>query len=139
MVALAEQTLGEHVESVDELTEILDKAGSGQEKDPQPELDAFDVMIAVSDSIPEDIVHDIDEFDVQGDKVKLLGIVGVTDEAERIAAKLGEHRCFKDVKISKITQVVNGSRQKYTLTFDVMCGADKKAAAPKAQRGARQP
>jgi general secretion pathway protein L len=139
MVALAEQTLGERVETVDELTEILDKAGSGQEKDPQPELDAFDVMIAVSDSIPEDIVHDIDEFDVQGDKVKLLGIVGVTDEAERIAGELGKHRCFKDVKISKITQVVNGNRQKYTLTFDVVCGADKKAAAPKAQRGARQP
>jgi general secretion pathway protein L len=75
---------------------------------------------------------------VQGDKVKLLGIVGVTDEAERIAAELGKHRCFKEVKISKITQVVNSNRQKYTLTFDLSCGADKKAA-PKAQRGARQP
>jgi general secretion pathway protein L len=138
LVSLTEQTLGEHVESVEELNEILDKAGSGLEKDPQPELDAFDIMIAVSEAIPEDIVHDIDEFDVQGDKVKLLGIVGVTDEAERIAADLGKHRCFKEVKISKITQVVNSNRQKYTLTFDVLCGADKKPAA-KAQRGARQP
>ncbi len=138
MATLSEQTLGERVESAEELTEILDKTGSALEKDPQPEVDAFDIMIAISKSIPEDIVHDIDEFDVQGDKVKLLGIVGATDEAERIAAELGKNVCFKDVKIAKITQVVNSNRQKYTLTFDVMCAADKKAA-PKALRGARQP
>ena len=127
------------MESAEELTEILDRAGASQEKDPQPELDAFDVMVEVSKSIPEDIIHDIDEFDVQNDKVKLLGIVSVTDEAERIAGELGKHRCFKEVKISKITQVVNSNRQKYTLTFDVNCSADKKPAAKAAPRGARQP
>ncbi|HTV25755.1 MAG TPA: pilus assembly protein PilM [Polyangiaceae bacterium] len=139
LASLSQQTLGERVESVEELTEILDRAGSSQEKDPQPELDAFDIMVEVSKSIPDDIIHDIDEFDVQNDKVKLLGIVSVTDEAERIAGKLGEHRCFKEVKISKITQVVNSNRQKYTLTFDVNCSADKKAAAKAPPRGARQP
>jgi len=99
-----------------------------------------DVIVAYRNGAP---VH-LDEVgritdDVQNDKVKLLGIVSVTDEAERIAAKLGEHRCFKEVKISKITQVVNSNRQKYTLTFDVNCSADKKPAAKAAPRGARQP
>lgn len=139
LASLSQQTLGERVESAEELTEILDRAGSSQEKDPQPELDAFDIMVEVSKSIPDDIIHDIDEFDVQNDKVKLLGIVSVTDEAERIAGLLGEHRCFKEVKISKISQVVNSNRQKYTLTFDVNCSADKKAAAKAPPRGARQP
>jgi general secretion pathway protein L len=96
-------------------------------------------MVEVSKSIPDDIIHDIDEFDVQNDKVKMLGIVSVTDEAERIAAELGKNRCFKEVKISKITQVVNSNRQKYTLTFDVSCSADKKTAAKAPPRGARQP
>jgi general secretion pathway protein L len=136
LASLSEQTLGERVESADELTELLDKAGTSQEKDPQPELDAFDIMIELSQSIPDDIVHDIDEFDVQGDKVKLLGIVSATDEAERIKDELGKHRCFKQVTLSKITQVVNSNRQKYTMTFDVNCSADKKAP-PKTARGAR--
>jgi type IV pilus assembly PilM-like protein len=136
LAALSEQTLGERVESADELTEILDRAGSAQEKDPQPELDGFDIMVEVSKAIPEDIVHDIDEFDVQGDKVKLFGIVSVTDEAERIHDELGKHPCFKNVTLSKISQVVNSNRQKYTLTFDVACGADQKPAKP--ARGARQ-
>ena len=138
LATMSEHILGERVEGAEELTEILDRGGAAQEKDPQPELDGFDVMVEMSKAIPEDIVHDIDEFDVQGDKVKLLGIVSVTDEAERIAAELGKHRCFKDVKIAKITQVVNSNRQKYTLTFDVNCGGEKKTAA-KAPRGAREP
>jgi general secretion pathway protein L len=139
LAALSEQTLGERVESADELIELLDKAGASQERDPQPELDGFDVMVEVSKAIPEEITHDIDEFEVQGDKVKLLGIVSMTDEAERIKDELGKHRCFKNVNLAKITQVVNSTRQKYTMTFDVLCEADKKLAAKPALRGAKQP
>jgi general secretion pathway protein L len=138
LATLSEQTLGERIESADELTDMLDRANSAQEKDPQPELDGFDIMVEISKSIPEDIVHDIDEFDVQGDKVKLFGIVSVTDEAERIHDELGKHRCFKNVTLSKISQVVNSNRQKYTMTFDVACSADSKKAAAKPARGARQ-
>jgi general secretion pathway protein L len=47
LATLSEQTLGERVESAEELTDILDRAGSGQEKDPQPELDAFDILIDI--------------------------------------------------------------------------------------------
>ncbi len=133
---LSEQILGERVEDADELTDLLDKTAAQSETDPQVELDAFDILVEVTKAIAEDIVHDIDEFDVQGDKVKLLGIVSATDEAERIAAELGKHRCFKDVKISKITQVVNSKRQKYSLTFDVSCSGEKKPA-PKPVRGTR--
>ncbi|HVR20773.1 MAG TPA: hypothetical protein VMS65_13780, partial [Polyangiaceae bacterium] len=44
-----------------------------------------------------------------------------------------EHRCTVDPKIGKITQIVNGTRQKYVLEFDVKCpedaGAKKKTAS----------
>jgi general secretion pathway protein L len=133
---LSEQVLGERVETAEELTEMLDKNSALNEKDPQAELDAFDVLVEVSKAIDEDIVHDIEEFDVQGTKVKLQGIVSATDEAERIATALGKHACFKDVKISKVTQVVNSKRQKYALAFDVECDADKKTLA-KASRGTK--
>jgi general secretion pathway protein L len=138
LAMISEQTLGERVESAEELAEMLDKSAALQEKDPQVELDAFDILVEVSKVIDDDIVHDIDEFDVQGDKVKIQGIVGATDEAEQIKDALAKHRCFKEVKISKITQVVNSERQKYSMAFDVSCGAEKKPLA-KANRGARQP
>jgi len=135
---LSQQALGQTVSSGAELTELLDKSAAQREKDPQPELDALDVLNELSKSIDLDIVHDIEEFDMAGDKVKLQGIVSATDEAEKISATLSKHPCFKDVKISKITQVVNSKRQKYAMTFDVDCAAEKKVAA-KTARGAKEP
>lgn len=133
---LSEQVLGESVDSPEELQELFDKSASLTEQDPQAELDALDIVVEVSKAIADDIVHDIDEFDVQGDNVKLQGIVSATNEAERIVAELAKHRCFKDVKLSKITQVVNSKRQKYSMTFDVACGGDRKTLA-RASKGAR--
>jgi general secretion pathway protein L len=138
LVSLSQQSLGQKISSAAELTELLDRSASQREKDPQPELDALDVLNELSKAIDTDIVHDIDEFDMAGDKVKLQGVVTATDEAEKIAAALGKHRCFKEVKISKITQVVNSKRQKYSMTFDVDCAAEKKAPA-KTARGAKEP
>jgi general secretion pathway protein L len=138
LAALSQQSLGQSVASATELQELLDKSVAQREKDPQPELDALDILVELSRSIETDIVHDIEEFDVQNDKVKLQGIVSATDEAEKISAALAKHRCFKEVKISKITQVVNSKRQKYSMNFDVDCGVDKKAAA-KTARQEKQP
>jgi general secretion pathway protein L len=138
LAVLSEEVLGEPVESAEDLTAMLDKSAAQSEKDPQVELDAFDVLIEVTKAIEEDIVHDMDEFDVQGDKVKVQGIVSATDEAERIAGALGKHRCFKDVKISKITQVVNSNRQKYSLGFDVSCAGAEKKPVLKPNRGTKQ-
>jgi general secretion pathway protein L len=138
LTALSQQSIGQAVSSAAELQELLDRSAAQREKDPQPELDALDILVDVSKAIETDIVHDIDEFDVQNDKVKLQGIVSATDEAEKISAALAKHRCFKDVKITKITQVVNSKRQKYSLAFDVDCAADKKAGA-KAARQEKQP
>ena len=139
LVSVSQQALGQKVSSAAELGELLDKSASQREKDPQPELDALDVLDELSKAIDTDIVHDIDEFDMAGDKVKLQGVVTATDEAEKIAAALAKQRCFKEVKISKITQVVNGKRQKYSMTFDVDCGPEKKAPAKAAARGAKEP
>ncbi|MEY4545716.1 MAG: hypothetical protein RL685_1911 [Pseudomonadota bacterium] len=138
LATLSQQSLGQPVSNAAELTELLDKSVAQREKDPQPELDAFDVLNELSKAIEQDIVHDIEEFDVQGNKVKVQGIVTAREEADKISAALAKHRCFKEVKIAKITQAVNSNRQKYSMSFDVDCGADKKPAA-KTARGGTEP
>ena len=67
-----------------------------------------------------------EEFDLARNKVKVRGIVGSTDEAQAISAALDAHECFEEVKIGEITQVVNETRQKYSLEFDVNCDAKAK-------------
>ena len=53
------------------------------------------------------------------------GIVGLAEEAQQIATKLKDQRCFQDVRLSKVVQVVNSDRQKYGLEWDVRCPEDE--------------
>ena len=96
-----------------------------------PHMDAFDVIVAVSGAVPETIMHDIEELDMQREHVKMTGIVGTADEAQQISTKLKEHRCFQEVKLSKVVQVVNSDRQKYGLEWDVRCPEDDLSKAKK--------
>jgi hypothetical protein len=135
---LSEQAFGERIDDADDIIDRLDRGSAGLETDPQQELDAFDVLVEVSSAIDASIVHDIDELEVQGEKVKILGIVTAIDAVETIAQAMQARRCFKDVKTGKITRVVNGKRQKYSLTFDVSCEGDDKDPVAQADKGGRQ-
>jgi general secretion pathway protein L len=90
-------------------------------------------MVEISRAIPHSVTHDIEELDMQRGHVRIQGVVGSTADASLVKDKLSEHRCLNDTKIGKITQVVNSSRQKYVLEFDVRCpedsGGKKKTAA----------
>jgi general secretion pathway protein L len=115
-----------------EAQELLTKVNQA-EGDPMPLMDAFDVMVEVSRAIPMSVTHDIEELDMQRGHVRIQGVVGSTADASLVKDKLSEHRCLNDAKIAKVTQVVNSSRQKYVLEFDVKCpedaGGKKKPAA----------
>ena len=45
----------------------------------------------------------------------------------------GKHQCFDGAKLGKITQVVNGTRQKYSLELDVDCDSKSKAKKKSAE------
>jgi general secretion pathway protein L len=114
-----------------EARELLLKRKGLEESDPMPHMDAFDVLVAISNAIPSTITHDIDEFDMQREHAKMVGIVGIAAEAQQIASKLKEQRCFQDVRLSKVVQVVNSDRQKYGLEWDVRCPEDEVSKSKK--------
>lgn len=122
----SKQILGEEARDAETALALLEKARGGEEFDPQPMMDAFDVIVEVSKVVPPTVTHDIDEFDMQRGHVKLNGVVGSATEAQAIASELGKHRCVQAAKIAKITQVINSERQKYVLEFDVRCPDDAK-------------
>lgn len=136
LAQLTERHLGVATGDPDEALELVRQNETALEVDPDPKLDAFDIVLGVSAAIDSSIVHDIDELDIQRQKVKLRGVVTTTGEAERIAEALNKTECFKDAKISKITQAVNSDRQKYSLEFEVQCDSDGQASA-RAERGVR--
>jgi general secretion pathway protein L len=86
-----------------------------------PQIDGFDVMVELSKAIPDTVIHDVEELDLARGHVRLNGIVNTTADASLVRDKLSQHRCVSNAKIAKVTQVVNGTRQKYVLEFDVKC------------------
>lgn len=123
--------LGEEVTEVEAAKELLQKRRNLDEIDPMPHMDAFDVLVEISGAIPQTIIHDIEEFDMQREHVKLTGIVGSASEAQEIASRLKEHRCFQEQRLGKVTQVVNSDRQKYGLEWDVRCPEDQSSKPAK--------
>jgi general secretion pathway protein L len=127
------ESFGESTGDPAEARDLLEQAKNQAESDPMPRMDAFDVMVELSNVIPTTVTHDIEELDMQRGHVRIQGVVNSTADASLVKDKIAEHRCTNDAKIGKITQVVNSSRQKYVLEFDVKCpedaGAKKKTAA----------
>lgn len=117
-------TLGEATSDPDEAQALLDRARKAKPEDPMPYIDGFGVAVAFAETLPADIKHDAEQFDFSKGKLKLRGIVDSTDQVQRIAKALDEHRCIENSTVTKISQVVNSERERYMLEADVRCPED---------------
>jgi general secretion pathway protein L len=135
MSLLSGQILNEETDDIDRVLELLNQ-GIKLEKDPQPEIDGFELAVTLAEKIPKDFEHDVAEIDLQRGHVNLRGVVNSADQAHKIAEALKEKQCFKDVTISQITQEPKTSRQKYSMEFELRCeDAPKKAAPAEGEEG----
>lgn len=126
LASLSKEVLGEETDDPEEVIDLLER-GSTPEKDPQPEKDAFDLAVALAEHVPEEIEHDVDDLEFSKNHVKLTGVVPTTEDAQKVADAFKSAPCFKNVNISKISQVVKSDRQKYSMEFDFRCEEDKPA------------
>lgn len=139
LASVTKEVLGEETQSASRAQELLSKQTAINDEDPMPHADSFDVMVKLSEAIPESMVHDIEELDIQKGHVIIHGIVGTIPDAQAIQNSLKNERCFQDVKITRTSQVVGGDRQKYQLELDVKCPEDVKGAKKPAGAGSSAP
>jgi general secretion pathway protein L len=124
LAAQSQQVLGESLSEPDAVAEAIERAKGKDEPDPMPHMDGFDVMVELSNAIPMSVVHDIEELDVDRGHVKVNGIAGTTADTQNIASEMAKNRCVSGSKIAKVSQVIDGNRQKYTLEFEIKCPED---------------
>src|SRR5690606_30938759 len=110
---------------------LLGQQTAINDDDPLPHADAFDVMVKLSEQIPQSMTHDIEELDVQKNHVIVHGIVNTVADTETIRTNLKNERCFSEPKITRTTQMVGENRQKYVLEFDLKCPEDQKGGEKK--------
>ena len=139
---VTQEVLGESTTDPDHAAELLAGQTESADPDPLPHADAFDVLSMLSKNIPASITHDLEEVDVNKGKVTVHGIVGSVSEAQDILSNLKSERCVAAPKVSGTSTVVNSTRQKYVLEFEIRCPEDvkkdpkkKSAAAPTGSAG----
>jgi general secretion pathway protein L len=128
---VTKEVLGEETTSAPRAQELLGMQTALNDEDPLPHADAFDVMVKLSEDIPQSMVHDIEELDIQKGHVVVHGIVGSIPDAQAIAQNLRSEKCFSDVKITRTNQMVGQDRQKYVMEFDLKCPEDTKGGGKK--------
>jgi general secretion pathway protein L len=144
LAQVSKEVLGEETTSAERAKDILNSQTALNDEDPLPHADAFDVMVKLSEQIPQSMTHDIEELDIQKNHVVVHGIVGTVADTETIRTNLKSERCFFDPKITRTSQMVGENRQKYVLEFDLKCpedqkGTDKKAAGAAAGSASAAP
>lgn len=136
LATVSKEVLGEETTSAARAKELLSQQTAINDEDPLPHADAFDVMVKLSEQIPQSMTHDIEELDVQKNHVVVHGIVPTVADAEQIKTNLKSERCFTEPKVTRTTQMVGENRQKYVLEFDLKCPEDQKGGEKKAAAAA---
>jgi Tfp pilus assembly PilM family ATPase len=124
LAEVSEDLLGEETRSALHARELL--TGGPRIDDPLPRFDAYDVLEAISESIPTDIVHDtrrlLIEIDDDGERgrFEIQGTLGTIAERDRLVEELQNHRCFSNVEKGSISTAV-GDRKDYKVAVRVQC------------------
>lgn len=127
--ASTKRVLGTGLDEPDLVEDMVRRLTTHAETDPMPVKDGFDVLLDLSDLIPATISHEIRDFDFQREHIKIHGTVDTTDEVGTIKMALEARDCVKNVKVGKITKMINSERQKYSVEYDLDCSASKKVAS----------
>ncbi len=116
--------LGTQTSSATQARELLAQ-GHGTE-DPLPRFDAYDVLEAISQSIPAEVTHDTQnlliEIDDQGERgrAEIRGTVSSIADRDRIVEEIEKHHCFPETK-KGATSTERDDRKSYKLTVAVLC------------------
>ncbi|MFO0739373.1 MAG: pilus assembly protein PilM [Labilithrix sp.] len=136
LATVSKEVLGEETREAERAKSLLAAQTAINDEDPLPHADAFDVLVKLSEHIPKEITHDIEELDFQKNHVVVHGIVGSVSDAETIRTNLKEERCFTEPKITRTDQMVGqDNRKKYVLEFDLKCPEDQKGTDKKPATG----
>lgn len=134
---VTQSTFGFSTPDPDEAQVELEKARKIRPEDPMRYMDGLGVAVVLAEVLPKELIHDVEEFDFdQGrdaakSKLKIRGQVGSADDAQKVAQLLNDHRCIEDAKITKLTQVVNSEKERYSLEALVTCPEDPSSAKEK--------
>ena len=119
--AVTQEVFGSRVVDPDRASDLARGDGDGDDVDPAPAADAFDVLGVLSTRIDTSVRHDIEQLDIRGEHVTVQGIVDTLADRDKVVEALQAYPCFPTVRPGRATTNPGDNRQKYTLDVDFRC------------------
>lgn len=118
---ITQRITGKSIESFSEV-KLLINAKKADDKSPVPQYDAFDIIEEMSKLIPPEINHEIESLNVRQGRIEMVGKFDKLGEETKIAEALrGWTDCFKNVQVTRTTELARESRTKYTIDIETNC------------------
>lgn len=119
--AVTQEVFGSRVVDPDRASDLARGDGDGEDVDPAPAADAFDVLGVLSTRIDTSVRHDIEQLDIRGEHITVQGIVDTLADRDKVVEALQAYPCFPTVRPGRATTNPGDNRQKYTLDVDFRC------------------
>ena len=82
--AVTQEVFNDRVTDPDRAASMARGEGSGDDVDPLPPADAYDVLGVLSTRIPENVRHDVELLDVRGEHIQIQGIVDTLADRDKV-------------------------------------------------------
>ena len=137
LAAVTTEYLGTEARTPDEAILLLARGARGS--DPIPEFDAYDALAAISESIPEEVTHDVRQLQIDlGDgeetgRFTIRGTVDSVSDTEVVVRAITGHRvvrtegdaqtrlaCFHSLELGNTTSTAD-DRRAYRIEGEIQC------------------
>jgi len=82
-------------------------------------LSVLDVLLAISEAVPEDVKIDVRELAIEGDKVRIQGETSSSNAAEQIKSNLLKKDAFASAEIMDVKPSVDRSTVKFQMNLEL--------------------
>lgn len=82
-------------------------------------LSVLDVLLAISEAVPEDVKIDVRELAIEGDKVRIQGETSSSNAAEQIKSNLLKKDAFANAEIMDVKPSVDRSTVKFQMNLEL--------------------
>lgn len=122
--SLVKAVSGKQLDDLDAIDELLHGNDKGAVKVPWPETTAFDVLLALSQRIPDEVKVDVNKIDIRAKKTTISGEIDNAADIDAITSALQDYPCFKEIKQGNVKQITTKDgrqRREFTLDIDTTC------------------
>ncbi len=136
LARVTDQYFGHEARTADDALRLLSRGV--QATDPMPAFDAYDALAAISEAIPEDITHDVQQLEIDlgdGEETARFSLRGTVQdaaqsaqirnalEAHRVVKRIGDDEqrlaCFHELELGSTDRV--GDVYRYRLEGSIQC------------------